>query len=219
MVLENLSIENQENFIIEFTKRLIKASSKETFFELETIVEKEEEEKQEKIENPLTNKEFTKKIENKFNPFPKLKRIENQELTKISFEKRENLIIPEHRLPTTFQDLRPVPTKVEIDLGKLNPLIKDFMVREMQCNGPDKNIIVKGAMGTKKSNVILNKEEIEMVLDTFSKTARIPISGGVTKIVVGNLLLLAITSQIIESKFLIKKLYPELPGTRRIYER
>ena len=220
MILEKASIESRKYFLIEFTRKLIRASSKEDFFELKTVVEKDLEEKHEKIEKPLTNEAFTKKIEEKVGAFPRLKKIEERASLQVPKRlPRRRLIIPEHRLPPTFQYLKPNFARIEIDLEKLNSLLKDSMVREIQCDGPNKSVMVKGAMGIKKSTITLTKEDIETILDTFAKAAKIPIHGGVTKLVIGNLVLSAITSEVIESKFIIKKMLPEPPGGRRVYGR
>ena len=114
--------------------------------------------------------------------------------------------IPEPKLPARLQYLRPVPTKVQIDLGKLNPLIKDSMVRVIQCDGPDEDISVQGNMGTKKTSISLSKEEITSVLRKFSEEAKIPIEDGAIRIVVGNLILLAVVSDVVSTKFIIKKM-------------
>ena len=45
------------------------------------------------------------------------------------------LRIPEIRLPPRLQYLRPRPTELEIDLAKLNPLVKDQAVKIIECNG------------------------------------------------------------------------------------
>lgn len=71
---------------------------------------------------------------------------------------RPNLMalnIPEPRLPPEFQYLQPTPVRTEIDLEKLNPLINDLAVQTIECEGPDKPVIVTGMMGRKPSNVVL----------------------------------------------------------------
>jgi len=221
MILEKASIESRKYFLFEFTKKLIRASSKEDFFELKTLIEKDKEQREERIEKPLTNESFIQRVEEKTGPFSTLRKIERKELVTIpKFSPRPKLKIPEYPLPPTFRYLKPAFIKrVDLDLGELNPLIQDSMVREIQCNGPGKKVIVRGSMGSKPSTIILEAEDIDIILDTFSKTAKIPISGGITKIVVGNLILSAITSEVIDSKFIIKKMLPELSGGRHIYGR
>jgi hypothetical protein len=116
------------------------------------------------------------------------------------------LRIPRSKLPPRFQYLRPIPTNIQIDLEELNPLIKDPMVKIIECNGPDENIIVRGEMGTRKTNIILNKEDIDHIIKKFSETTKIPFQEGVFKVAVGKLILLAIISEVTGSKFIIKKM-------------
>ena len=61
-------------------------------------------------------------------------------------------------------------------------------------------------MGVKKTNIVLDKEDIDQIIKAFSEKARIPIHGGILKMVVGRLVLSAIISEIIGSKFIIKKM-------------
>ncbi len=114
--------------------------------------------------------------------------------------------IPEPKLPPNFEYLRPSPTNEEINLKKLNPLLKDNFVKTIECVGPDQNIIVTGAMGRKPTAIKLSKQEILDVLETFAIKAKIPLSKGAFKIAFGNLILSAITSEVVGSKFLIKKM-------------
>ncbi len=121
------------------------------------------------------------------------------------------LRIPDQPLPYHLQYLQPYPTSVQIDLGKLEPLGQDPNVKTIECNGPDEQIIVKGTMGTKPTNFILNKEEIDELLQRFSEVAKIPLNEGVHKIVVGKYILSAIVSEIVGSKFIIRKMDPMSP--------
>jgi len=126
------------------------------------------------------------------------------------------LRIPEPRLPPRLQYLKPIPTSKEIDIGKLNPLVKDPMVRMIQCNGPEENIVVDGRMGTKTTGIILTKEEIDEVIKKFSQSAKIPVEEGITRIVRGRLILLAVVSKVVSSKFTIKKMsYFPVPAPMR----
>ncbi len=117
------------------------------------------------------------------------------------------LRIPESRLPETVQHFRPIPTQRTIDLGKLNPLIRDSLVKVIECNGPEEKIIVVGRMGRKSTKVILSKEEIDSIINKFSKAAKIPVQEGVFKVVFGRLIFSAIVSEVVSSKFLIRKMF------------
>ena len=98
-------------------------------------------------------------------------------------------------------------------MGKLNPLIKDRVVRNIACNGPDKNIMVKGMMGRKITNIILSEEEINQTIKKFSEIAKIPVYEGIFKVAVGRLILSAIISKVVGSKFIIKKMMEYSPPT------
>jgi type IV secretory pathway ATPase VirB11/archaellum biosynthesis ATPase len=94
---------------------------------------------------------------------------------------------------------------VEIDLGKLNPFISDPVVRRIECNGPGQNIVVMVPM-PKYTNIILNKEEIDEIIKIFEKKSKIPASEGIYNIILGKLVFSAIISDVIGSKFSIKKI-------------
>lgn len=116
------------------------------------------------------------------------------------------LQISESRLPPTVQYLRPIPMQVEVNLKKLSPLIKDPLVKIIECNGSGENIYVIGTMGRKRTGIILSKEEIDEILKIFSENTKIPIEDGMNKIVFGKLVLSAIVSEIVGSKFIIRKM-------------
>jgi len=187
----------RKNFLLKFTEHLIRNSAPSGLFELEETIKEEKKDISEKIKREI------KKIEK---PSPK------DSLTKTlpMIRRREiplrTLRIPETMLPQRLQYLKPSPTNTEVELGKLGVLVKDPMVRTIECNGEDEPIIVSGGMGTKKTGIVLSKQEIEQVLQKFSETAKIPLQHGVVKIVAGRLILLAIVSNVISSKFVIKKM-------------
>jgi len=119
-------------------------------------------------------------------------------------KKKITLNFQRPRFPPQFWYLKPIPTKTQIDLGKLNPLLKDPLVREIECRGINQSVFVKGTMGEKKTSVFLNQEEIEEIINRFSSAARIPIKTGTTNIVFGNLILSALISE--NPIFSIKKI-------------
>jgi len=119
----------------------------------------------------------------------------------------EILRIPDVRLPERLNYLRPIPTNRQIDLGELNPFVKDPSVTSIECNGPNKNIVVVVANRRKTTNITLDSKEINEIINRFSQTARIPAQEGIFKVVIGRLILSAIISEVIGSKFIIKKLF------------
>lgn len=209
-MLQGTSREFRKFFLLSFTKELIKNSSGE-IYKLEGILDEEAKEKEEEKQKPLTNKEFKKFLSKKFDDFSKLKSLE----AKPKFKPLPVLRIPEPKIPFRFQYLKPIPTDRQIDLGKLNNLVKDPKVEIIECNGADLNILVAGRMGRKKTGIVLNIHEIRQILQKFSEAARIPFHEGIFKIVVGRLILSAINSEIVNPKFIIRKIAPPLEVPRR----
>lgn len=123
--------------------------------------------------------------------------------------KKIELWMPEINLPPHIQYLKPAPINKSIDLGKLNPLINDPMVKIVECYGANENIGVKGSMGTKKTAIVLTKEEVEDIINRFSKETKIPVQEGIYKVVSGRLVLLAVISSVAGIKFTISKMSME----------
>jgi hypothetical protein len=133
--------------------------------------------------------------------------------------KKIGLSIPESKFPPHLQYIQPVPMNKEIELGKINPLINDQMVKIIECYGPGENIVVQGNMGIKRTGIILDKEDINNIIERFSKETKIPAQEGIFKVVVGKLIFMAIISNVISSKFIIKKMIPERQSTQPAFIR
>lgn len=208
------SVEFKKFFLLKFTQELINNSMPTEVFKLKNIIKDEEKEKKEetkeKIKEIVKDKDMEisilskeERLRNLNPPVPLIKR------KSVPFDafKKLKLIIPETRFPAHLQYLKPIPIAEEIELGKITPLIKDPFVRIIECDGPNQNLIVKGNMGIKRTNIILDKEEINEVIQKISKATKIPIQEGIFKVAVGKLIFLAIISEIIGSKFIIKKMF------------
>lgn len=206
-MLEKTSQRFRILFISQFTKELIKNSRPKKFFIENNL--------QEPIQkSSFLIKETPKKIIHEEEIKSSLMRIPKEFRIRNKFTRFKNqLYIPEPRLPPNLQYLQPTPTNNDVDLGtKLNPLLRDMAVKIIECNGEDEKLIVKGMMGTKFTNIVLSKDEIEQVIEKFSKSAKIPVHEGIFKVVVGRLILTAIISEIISSKFIIKKMTLPIGG-------
>lgn len=234
---KQFSTDFKKFFLLQFTKELIKHSITKELIKLEEAVKKEEKEKKQEIKRQLKklegiktenldSEEWESSILGKKLPTLTKHKIGNgKSPTQHQFVKRFKplpipqrqiplkpfpgpLRIPEVRFPQRLQYLRPIPTNLDIDLIKLNPLVRDPKVKIIECHGPDQNLIVKGDMGTKKTKIILDKEEIDEVIQIFSKATKIPAQEGVYKVVIGKIILSAIISDVIGAKFIIKKMSP-----------
>ncbi len=196
-------------FLLQFTNELIKHSETGEISKLKNILKKEADKEKEETKD---KKEKVKQIIEKKEPFLILKQklpIQKKVIKTLpKFTRTKPLIlrVPEPKLPPHLQYLKPIPTtNREIDLEKLNPLIKDPAVKTIEVN-PDKKVIVTGTMGTKPTNIILSKEEIDKIIKKFSEATKIPINEGIFRVVVGRLILSAIISEVVGSKFIIKKM-------------
>ena len=56
------------------------------------------------------------------------------------------------------------------------------------------------------TKVILDQPEISMIIEMFSREARIPVVGGILKAAVGNLVISAVISDFVGSRFIINKI-------------
>jgi len=219
--LEGTSKEFKSFFLLKFTKELIKNSETGQFLKLNKVIKKTEKEKS-------IVKKFKYKSEEFFpslmygQPKPQWNKVQENQSNQIfqsqfqnqprrlPMQKRLPQKIPEYPLPPNLQYLQPVPTNIQIDLGKLNGITQDPNVNSIECNGPDEPVFVKGRMGTKQTTIMLNNEEINDVLNRFSTISRIPIHEGVFKIVVGKFILSAIISEVVGSKFIIRKITSQI---------
>jgi hypothetical protein len=202
--MKQLSNNFKKLFLLQFTRELIFNSDGGQFFKLQALMDEQVTENQEDLIQSIKSNELKgqQELEKKDLNFSQVfKTIK----PKINL-RQKRLTIPEAMLPPHLQYLKPTPQNIEIDLEKLNPLIKDPAVKVIECYGADEHIIVRGSMGVKPTNIIMNKEDIDRVIETFSKVAYIPIHEGAYRVVAGRLILSSIISSTIGSKFIIKKM-------------
>jgi hypothetical protein len=95
-----------------------------------------------------------------------------------------------------------------INLGKLTQLLVDPSVFSVECPGPDKNVVVNRAGVPQTSAIILTKEEIDKIIDEVSDKTRIPILSGLFKAAFQDLLITAVVSDFVGTRFLIQKRSP-----------
>jgi len=227
-MLKQTSKNFKQFFLLEFTKELIRSTI--TYKELRIKKEVKEVVHEKPIKQRLLQKDLFKrevlrgavkeKIKRDFETVSQLKKEEEilPEFKKYSLTKPSSsraplshripvpLRIPEPKLPETVQYLRPTPSQRGIDLEKLDPLVRDPIVRIIECNGSNQRVIVIGAMGRKNTKITLTEKEIDDIIKKFSDAAKIPVHEGVFRAVFGSLILSAIVSEIIGSKFIIRKM-------------
>ena len=93
-------------------------------------------------------------------------------------------------------------------LKKIDPLIHDNAVQMIECPGPGKNVLVKARNKINGTKVVLNEADIKNIITYFSMYAKIPIMGGILKAAVDNLIISAVVSEYVGSRFIITKKSP-----------
>ncbi|MFH1359286.1 MAG: hypothetical protein ABIH37_05340 [archaeon] len=152
-----------------------------------------------------------------------------------SLHEKKELIAPVHHIkfikkPKRFQRPRPIvklkpkPAKtpfpifsnkeklpqgtIDTALKKIEPLIQDKSIQLIECPGPGKNVLVKARNKINTTKVALSENEIKNVINYFSDKSMIPIIGGILKAAVDDLIISAIISEFVGSRFIINKKSP-----------
>ena len=190
----------RELFLRKFIKELINNSD---FEPIVTDKENNEEirpkkEIKEKI-SPIIPKKFMPINATNLTNIQKRPLINNLSTKKIINSKRKSLPIPLSS-----------PTEGYPELGKLNSLVSDAGVEGIECLGSDKNILVKKGGRVQRTSIILKKEEIKKILQDFSQQTKIPLTRGTFKAVLGNIILTAVLSEFVGTKFILQKKNPVL---------
>ncbi|MEK6875069.1 MAG: hypothetical protein AABX30_00090 [Nanoarchaeota archaeon] len=205
MLLKETSQRVRAIILIEFTKELIRNSKTAETIAIEKLLR---EKIKESLEARRRQKQLYEIMDNRyFSPEE-----QNRNLGFLNFQKQrmrkiypQRVIIKTPSLPYTVSNITPQPTPFQIDLGKLNQIIKDASVSVIECNGPEKNLTVKQGSKAKTTSIQLTSEEISQIIEIFAQEAKIPIEEGVFKVAVGNLTLTAIISEAVSPKFTIEK--------------
>lgn len=199
--------EYRTRFLISFVKELIINSKKETPFEQIQIKNIEE-----KIETPI------QKINIKI-PL----RVQERKITNIPRKIQRRNILPMQSKPflrtivtpetREIQEkktiaIEPQPTGETLNLGKIDFLLKDPQLIQLECPGPDKLVLVKTPRGLQTTKIILSDTEIQEIINLFSDRAKIPIISGLFKAAVGDYILTAIISETVGNRFIITKISP-----------
>ena len=111
----------------------------------------------------------------------------------------------------------PEPTGEIISLGKLNYLIQDPRVTVIECPGPEKFILAKTTGQPAITKTSLNSHEIKEIIENFSQRAKIPIIPGLFKAAVGNLIITAVISELVGSRFILTKMNPQFMFESRAF--
>lgn len=96
-------------------------------------------------------------------------------------------------------------------LDKLLYILKDPAVIAIESPGPDKNVLVNRSGAIQVAPLTLSKEETDTIMASLSQLTSIPLIKGVFKAAYQNLLITAVLSDFVGTRFIIQKRIPRMP--------
>ena len=120
------------------------------------------------------------------------------------------------RVPTVPHTPFPNPLQPKVNkttghvegYGKINAFLEDPTITTIECPGPGKPIVIVRAGQRQITRIVLGPDEIQDILDTVADEAHIPLLEGVFRAAVDSFAISAVISEMIGSKFVIKKNTP-----------
>tara|TARA_Y100000310_G_scaffold339655_1_gene432975 strand:+ start:2829 stop:3521 length:693 start_codon:yes stop_codon:yes gene_type:complete len=100
------------------------------------------------------------------------------------------------------------PRSVVGDYGKITLLLNDHSVSSIECPGPDEPLTVIRAGQRQFTKITLNQKELRDLFEEIAEKAKIPLMDGVFRAAVENFSISGVISEMIGSRFVIKKQTP-----------
>ncbi|MEM4325987.1 MAG: hypothetical protein QXU40_01675 [Candidatus Pacearchaeota archaeon] len=203
-----MSLQKQKNgglaFVTKFTEELLRNMPKYREMMIKTKIEIKGQELK-RIEKEKTDKAL-KEVEKTQTNYYETER-EKSGIQKTSLTKKQIYPKPiSFKLLPSFKKIITPAQHQEIDLGKLNVLLKNPLIYVIRCDGPNKNIIVEGKNGVSTTFLHLNEKEIMEIIKKFSETTKIPINNGILNVLFKNIKFYSVISEVVGPKFIIKKI-------------
>jgi len=113
-------------------------------------------------------------------------------------------------IPLVAKEVAPVAegATLSADYGKITPLLNDPSVSSIECPGAGKPLMVIRAGQRQITRIVLSAEDIKGILQKVSDTIHIPLLEGVFRAAVEDFAINAVISEMIGSRFVIKKQTP-----------
>ncbi len=93
-----------------------------------------------------------------------------------------------------------------VPLGRLIPFLNDPAVLGIECPGAGKNLLVHKFGAIQTTSVVLVEDEINEIMKNISERTRIPIIQGVFKAALDNIIVTAVVSEFVGTRFYIEKM-------------
>ena len=104
-------------------------------------------------------------------------------------------------VPQVPQVRRPEPQR----LIELTNLILDPEIYSIECPGPERYIMINKKGRIQPIGIRLTREEIARTMNEFSRKTKIPLVSGIFKAVLGHIIVTAVISEHVGTRFLIQK--------------
>lgn len=136
-----------------------------------------------------------------------------QQAPPAQFQKSKEITETPIEIPERIKALKEItptaqPRPEGFGLGKIDALLRNNAVQSIECPGPNKNILIKTNNKINITKLNLTQEEITDVLYSFANQAKIPVVGGILKAAVGSMVISAVISEFVGSRFIINKITP-----------
>ncbi len=133
---------------------------------------------------------------------PKIEKNEISKFNILPFSKVQQIDIPKNQKHNIQYQSQ---SKISAT-DKLNSLIKDHYVNEIECVGVNSPLIVKKSGLTQNTQINLSIDEIYEIIAEFSQKTRIPVINGRIKAALNDLIITAVLSETLGPRFIIQKM-------------
>jgi len=117
-------------------------------------------------------------------------------------------IIPQAKpiIPQAKPIITPTPQTPKVTImDRLNRIFSDPGVQVLNCPGPDKNITITRSGMMQTSPFSFNEKEIKEFMNELSEKTRIPLIPGIIKVIFQNLIITAVVSEFVGTKFIAER--------------
>lgn len=118
-------------------------------------------------------------------------------------------VIPRKPIPAPIP-VKPIATEAQEGYGKLIPLLNDPSISMIECQGAGRPLKILRMGQTQLTRIVLIPQDIKNILGKVSHEARIPLMDGVFRAAVEGFTINAVISEMIGSRFVIRKGLPEI---------
>jgi hypothetical protein len=88
---------------------------------------------------------------------------------------------------------------------RLTRIFSDPGIQMLNCPGPDKNILITRLGVVQTSQISFNENEIKEFMNELSEKTRIPLIPGLIRVIFQNLMITAVISEFVGTKFIAER--------------